>query len=44
MSHKVFSLSYGITTKAAFGKKWKDQEAFRTIVTKEMLELRIKTK
>ncbi|MBA0752143.1 hypothetical protein Gogos_001007 [Gossypium gossypioides] len=35
MSHKIFSLSYGITMKAAFGKKCKDQEDFISIVTEE---------
>ncbi|KAK8359003.1 hypothetical protein V6Z12_A04G065200, partial [Gossypium hirsutum] len=35
LSHKVFSLSYGITARAAFGKKCKDQYAFISIVTEE---------
>ncbi|MBA0809267.1 hypothetical protein Gohar_024936, partial [Gossypium harknessii] len=35
LSHKVFSLSYGITARAAFGKKCKDQEAFISVVTEE---------
>ncbi|TYH21690.1 hypothetical protein ES288_A04G065700v1 [Gossypium darwinii] len=35
LSHKVFSLSYGITARAAFGKKCKDQDAFISIVTEE---------
>ncbi|KAB2032300.1 hypothetical protein ES319_D05G364000v1 [Gossypium barbadense] len=35
LSRKVFSLSYGITARAAFGKKCKDQEAFISVVTEE---------
>ncbi|KHG19246.1 Cytochrome P450 [Gossypium arboreum] len=35
LSHKVFSLSYGITARAAFGKKCKDQEAFISVITEE---------
>nr|KJB61440.1 hypothetical protein B456_009G358600 [Gossypium raimondii] len=39
LSHKVFSLSYGITARAAFGKKCKDQEAFISVVTEETKDI-----
>ncbi|KAL4618677.1 hypothetical protein ACB092_06G027800 [Castanea dentata] len=38
LSEKIFSLTFGITATAAFGKKCKDQEAFITLV-KENLEV-----
>ncbi|XVF03640.1 hypothetical protein REPUB_Repub05bG0010500 [Reevesia pubescens] len=33
LSQKIFSLTYGITARAAFGKKCKDQEAFISNIT-----------
>ncbi|GMY30995.1 premnaspirodiene oxygenase-like isoform X1 [Fagus crenata] len=38
LSEKIFSSTFGITARAAFGKKCKDQEAFITLV-KENLEV-----
>ncbi|KAA3453141.1 cytochrome P450 71D10-like [Gossypium australe] len=35
LTEKVFSMSYAITARAAFGKKCKDQEAFISVVTEE---------
>ncbi|KAJ8766513.1 hypothetical protein K2173_023760 [Erythroxylum novogranatense] len=34
LSEKIHSLTYGITARAAFGKKCKDQEAFISIITR----------
>lgn len=36
LSKKIFSLTYGITAKAAFGKKCKDQEDFIAVVKEGM--------
>ncbi|XVF37436.1 hypothetical protein REPUB_Repub20aG0007500 [Reevesia pubescens] len=38
LSEKIFSLTYGITSRAAFSQKWKEQEEFISITTK-VLEL-----
>ncbi|TYJ39361.1 hypothetical protein E1A91_A04G064700v1 [Gossypium mustelinum] len=35
LTEKVFSMSYAITARAAFGKKCKDQEAFISVVAEE---------
>ncbi|KAA8549910.1 hypothetical protein F0562_001594 [Nyssa sinensis] len=32
LSRKIFTLTYGITARAAFGEKSRDQEAFRSLV------------
>lgn len=38
LSEKIHSLTYGITSRVAFGKKFKDQEAFISII-KELVQL-----
>ncbi|MBA0668557.1 hypothetical protein Goklo_001453, partial [Gossypium klotzschianum] len=35
LSEKVFSMSYGITARAAFGKKCKNQDAFVSVISEE---------
>ncbi|KAH1063713.1 hypothetical protein J1N35_028700 [Gossypium stocksii] len=44
LTEKIFSMSYAITARAAFGKKCKDQEAFISVVSQDSKKVEQKAK